>query len=276
MRSADRHAQISLKKNARSDVMADTLLRWVWVPTDPGQRRATLVCMLVVALLGVIGIPKFPTFREFYVIELPLSITAFVTVAMSILNFYFLIKQSDGVYLTSAIGRRPRAVSYVILSLLWPAAWGLYLLCRHEVRLPYHDWAAVDPLLNLKIIFTGEAALSVAFLTSGIWHVNPNPKIRELAQARAQMIGLCRNLHPQVNRQVTIQPDTQTAIQSQLKSIGELSEALGTQFASAEERTLCSIWHDAAKSLASRFVTMTFQWQESDLAAMASLSKERE
>jgi hypothetical protein len=232
--------------------------------------------MLVEALLGVIGIPKFPNFREFYVVELPLSGTALVTVAMSILNFYFLIKQSDGVYLTSAIGRRPRAVSYVILSLLWPAAWGLYLLCRHEVHIPYQDWAAVDPLLNLKIIFTGEAALSLAFGMSSIWHVNPNPAIRELAQTRARMLNLCADLHPQLGRQVTIQTDTQTAIQSHLKSIGELSEALETQFASVEERTLCGIWRDAAKSLASRFVTMTFQWQESDLAALASLSKERE
>lgn len=152
--------------------------------------------LLVVPLLGLFAIPKFPAFKEFEAVQGPASQFAFWSLALILLNFLVFFTHARGDYLTLKSSLRPIGGSFVVLSVAMAAAWASYRIfakgapaldLRALIGGSPSEWTRV-----VRTVFVAQGGLMMALFFSGIWKPSP-PETLELTQG-------WRDLKPWINR----------------------------------------------------------------------------
>jgi hypothetical protein len=177
---------------------------WFWWPTGPTHAAAFAGVFVAITVLGVLGIPHFPTFNDFAKVEAPAIEFAAVAVVIMICNVWFLWLHARGDYLTFSSGRFPVGVTFLVLTLLFPVGWGIYRVYLKGAPLPDFPvlMGGVASLLKsqgptpaaasewgraIRAVFVGEGGLATVLLFSGLWKT-PSSDTVEFAGflARAQ------------------------------------------------------------------------------------------
>src|SRR5215203_1330968 len=110
--------------------------RWLWFPVVREHALLLGVSLLVVPLLGLFAIPKFPAFKEFEAVQGPANQFVIWSLALILLNFLVFFTHARGDYLTLKSSLWPIVGSFVVLSVAMAAAWAGYRICAKSAPSP--------------------------------------------------------------------------------------------------------------------------------------------
>jgi hypothetical protein len=170
--------------------------RWLWFPVVREHAWLLGVSLLVIPLLGLFAIPKFPAFKEFEAVQGPASQFALWSLALILLNFVVFFTHARGDYLLVKSSLRPIAGSFVVLSIAMTAAWAGYRIFARDAPPPDlgalmggspFEWTRL-----VRSVFVAQSGLMMVLLFSGIWKPSA-PETLELAQS-------WRDLKPWIDR----------------------------------------------------------------------------
>ena len=172
---------------------------WLWWPTTPTHSVACGVALVVVSILGILEIPQFPNFKLFTAVQASAAGFFGLWVLIAVFNACIFFVHARGDYLTGASSLRPVGLTFALLALVFPLAWGTYrLIGAGAPPLDIHALAvgvtqhargiALSPAAGLQWtrvmrgIFVGEAGLAMVLLFSVLWKAPPQDTL-ELSAA---------------------------------------------------------------------------------------------
>jgi hypothetical protein len=167
------------------------LRTWLWWPSVKTHTVAGGTALVTVTVLGMSGMPRFPAFKEFDQIQgTGRSFALWATVILAANACLFLIN-ARGDYLDIRSGRRPISLSFLVLAVAFPCAWGLSILFENGLTFARHstiDWAYIA-----KCIFVGEGGLTMVLLFSGLWKPSPQDTL-DVIECRRSVCAPLRRL----------------------------------------------------------------------------------
>jgi hypothetical protein len=163
------------------------LRAWLWWPSVRTHAAAGAAALVAVTVLGLSGVPRFPAFKEFDQIQGTSRSFAVWALIILVANACLFFLNARGDYLDIRSGLRPIALSFGILAVAFPAAWGLSdgaTLARPS---------AIDWTYTAKCVFVGEGGLAMVLLFSGLWKPSPQDTL-DVVECRRSVGTLLRPL----------------------------------------------------------------------------------
>ena len=207
------------------------LRRWVWLPVVREQALFLLVSLIIIAVLGLFAIPKFPAFKEFEGIQGSLALFIFWTVLLAIFNAAVFFMNTRGDYLTIRSGMVPIAISFLILSVALSGGWALYRMCAKSA--PGLDLTALmagsayERTRVARTLFVGQGGLMMLLFFSGIWKPAP-PETLEINQAWTDVRPLVDRLY-RAPRDIEWSPADAKQLRARLNQISKQAGKLITR-----------------------------------------------
>jgi hypothetical protein len=167
---------------------------WLWWPSVKSHAVACGIAFVAVTLLGIAEIPRFPTFKEFTTVQASPPEFFVLSAVIAVANACFLFLHARGDYLTARSGFRPMALSFLLLSGVFPLAWGAFRILFKHAPLPdvfalasgagqlingakLSDASALEWTRAARAVFVGEGGLTMVLLFSGLWKPPPQDTV---------------------------------------------------------------------------------------------------
>jgi hypothetical protein len=187
-----------------------SLRDWLWWPTVPTHAVACGIAFLVVTFLGIAQIPQFPNFKVFTAVQASASGFFGMSALIAAFNACVLFLHARGDYLTAASGLRPIGLTFILLAVAFPLAWGGYRVLGNGAAPPdihalasgvalWAHGAARPPAVTLECtrvlrgVFVGEGGFAMVLLFSVLWRAPPQDTL-ELTAAWSRTQPLVRRV----------------------------------------------------------------------------------
>jgi len=176
----------------------------------PSHAGACAIIFIIVTVLGIQEVPRYPSFKDFAVVQASVGEFVWMSILIAIANAAFLFLHARGDYLTTASSLRPIGLTFVVLATAFPLAWGSYrIVGKGAPRPDLHALASgavlwirghalpVSATLEwtrvVRAIFVGEGGLAMVLLFSGLWKAPPQDTL-EISGAWSRTRPLLRRV----------------------------------------------------------------------------------